>query len=160
MRAALEERFGTTDRAGIAEIVFADRAELEWLEQLLHPRVRPNTGLARASTTGRCRGGRDPAALRDRGRGAVRRVVVVTAPEGSAPRPARGGARQRSARLIPDDEKVRRADYAYVNDGSLAELEAFVAHVLEELRVGERRAGSCSWSPSRSSRPAPPSCSG
>ena len=34
------ERFGTTDRARIAEIVFADAAELEWLEQLLHPRVR------------------------------------------------------------------------------------------------------------------------
>ena len=30
---------------------------------------------------------------------------------------------ERSDRLIPDDEKVRRADYAYVNDGSLAELE-------------------------------------
>ena len=41
---------------------------------------------------------------------------------------------QRSGRLIPDDEKVRRADFSYVNDGSLEELEAFVAHVLEELR--------------------------
>jgi dephospho-CoA kinase len=36
--------------------------------------------------------------------------------------------------LIPDDEKVRRADFAYVNDGSFDELEAFVARVLEELR--------------------------
>jgi hypothetical protein len=36
--------------------------------------------------------------------------------------------------LIPDDEKVRRADYAYVNDGSLAELEAFVGRVLEDMR--------------------------
>ena len=41
---------------------------------------------------------------------------------------------ERSDRLLPDDEKVRRADFAYVNDGSLAELEAFVARVLEELR--------------------------
>ena len=40
VRAALEERFGTTDRRRIGEIVFADRVELEWLEQLLHPRVR------------------------------------------------------------------------------------------------------------------------
>ena len=40
VRAALEERFGTTDRARIAEVVFADPDELAWLEQLLHPRVR------------------------------------------------------------------------------------------------------------------------
>ena len=40
VRAALEQRFGTTDRARIAEIVFADRDELGWLERLLHPRVR------------------------------------------------------------------------------------------------------------------------
>jgi len=39
VRAALEERFGTTDRARIGEIVFADRDELAWLEALLHPRV-------------------------------------------------------------------------------------------------------------------------
>ena len=61
-------------------------------------------------------------------------VVVVTAPE--QVRRDRAGARvdERSGRLIPDDEKVRRADYAYVNDGSLAELDAFVSEVLEELR--------------------------
>jgi hypothetical protein len=28
---------------------------------------------------------------------------------------------------------VRRADFAYVNDGSLAELDAFVAGVVERL---------------------------
>src|SRR5262245_25858331 len=40
VRAELEERFGTTDRARIGEIVFADDGELAWLEALLHPRVR------------------------------------------------------------------------------------------------------------------------
>ena len=39
----------------------------------------------------------------------------------------------REARLIPDDEKVARADFAYVNDGSLADLDAFVAGVVESL---------------------------
>ena len=63
-------------------------------------------------------------------------VVVVTAPEDVrvARRPDWPVA-QRSGRLIPDDEKVRRADFAYVNDGSLEELETFVARVLEELRA-------------------------
>jgi dephospho-CoA kinase len=35
--------------------------------------------------------------------------------------------------LIPDEEKVGRADFAYVNDGSLEELDAFVADVLAQL---------------------------
>ena len=39
----------------------------------------------------------------------------------------------REARLVPEEEKVRRADFAYVNDGTLEELDAFVAGVLEEL---------------------------
>src|SRR5688500_1454382 len=47
VRAELVDRFGgdilapdgTPDRARIAEIVFAHRDELHWLERLLHPRV-------------------------------------------------------------------------------------------------------------------------
>jgi hypothetical protein len=34
---------------------------------------------------------------------------------------------------MPEDEKVRRADFAYVNDGTLEELDAFVAGVVESL---------------------------
>ena len=45
----------------------------------------------------------------------------------------RGELADREARLVPEDEKVRRADFAYVNDGTLEELDAFVAGVLEEL---------------------------
>jgi dephospho-CoA kinase len=32
-----------------------------------------------------------------------------------------------------DEEKVARADFAYVNDGSLEELDAFVANVVAQL---------------------------
>ena len=42
---------------------------------------------------------------------------------------------QRSGRLIADEEKVRRADYSYVNDGSRKKLEAFVSSVLDDLRA-------------------------
>jgi hypothetical protein len=35
--------------------------------------------------------------------------------------------------LIPEDEKVARGDFAYVNDGSLEELDAFVADVVGKL---------------------------
>ena len=53
------------------------------------------------------------------------------------------GARRvddRDARLLPEEEKVRRADFAYVNDGSLEELDAFVARCWRSwLDSGVRR---------------------
>jgi dephospho-CoA kinase len=61
------------------------------------------------------------------------KVVVITAPpEVRAARTAVADAREE--RLLPDEEKVRRADFAYVNDGSLADLDQFVAGVLDRLR--------------------------
>ena len=60
-------------------------------------------------------------------------MVVVTAPaEVRAARATLAGD-GRERRLLPDDEKVRRADFAYVNDGSLDELDAFVGGVLDRL---------------------------
>ncbi len=137
VRAALEERLGTTDRARIAEIVFSDRAELEWLEQLLHPRVRAEyrEWLQRLDGSVDVAVAEIPLLYETGGEKLFDVVVVITAPEDvrAARRPDRL-VEQRSGRLIPDDEKVRRADFSYVNDGSLAELDAFVARVLEELR--------------------------
>jgi hypothetical protein len=39
----------------------------------------------------------------------------------------------RSDRLLPDRDKVARADFSYVNTGSLDELDAFVSGVMERL---------------------------
>ena len=61
------------------------------------------------------------------------RVVVVTAPEELRRGRRRVPADDRDARLLPDDEKVRRADFAYVNDGSVDDLDAWVAGVLRSL---------------------------
>jgi dephospho-CoA kinase len=59
-------------------------------------------------------------------------VVVITAsPEVRAQR--RPVADNREARLLPDEEKMRRADYAYVNDGTREELDDFVADVMRRL---------------------------
>ena len=59
-------------------------------------------------------------------------VVVVTAPaEVRAAR--RGDIDDRESRLIPDEEKAQRADYAYVNDGPLDDLDEFVGNVVEAL---------------------------
>jgi dephospho-CoA kinase len=59
-------------------------------------------------------------------------VVVITAPpELRAKR--RPVADRREQRLLPDEDKVRLADYAYVNDGTLEDLDAFVADVMAKL---------------------------
>jgi len=136
VRAALEERFGTTDRTRIGAVVFADRAELEWLEQLLHPRVRREyaSWIERLDDSVDVAVVEIPLLYETGGEALFDAVVVVTAPEETRRARAGGKVGERSGRLIPDEEKVRRADYAYVNDGSLAELEEFVSHVLEDLR--------------------------
>jgi hypothetical protein len=40
---------------------------------------------------------------------------------------------EREPRLLPDSVKVAQADFSYVNDGSLDDLDAFVAEVVREL---------------------------
>ena len=125
MRREVVERFGAgvldgsgaIDRAALARIVFADRGELDALEALLHPRVV-----------------REYLAWREELGGERRfdEVVVITAPpDVRAARTAVADAREE--RLLPDDEKVRRADFAYVNDGTLDDLDRFVGEVLEQL---------------------------
>lgn len=118
-------------------MVFADRAELDWLERLLHPKVREDyeSWLAGLDDSVEVAVVEIPLLYETGGETRFDAVVVVTAPEEvrAARRPGRPIA-ERSGRLIPDDEKVRRADYAYVNDGTLAELEEFVSGVLGDLR--------------------------
>jgi dephospho-CoA kinase len=131
---------GQIDRARVAERVFADRLQLEWLESLLHPLVSREYLAWREQL----------AALEQPPdvcvtevpllfeAGSARNfdvVVVVTAPESVRRRRTRVPLEQRSGRLLDDDEKVRRADYAYVNDGSRRKLEAFVASVLDDIRA-------------------------
>jgi dephospho-CoA kinase len=36
-------------------------------------------------------------------------------------------------RLLPEEEKMKRADFVYVNDGTLAELDRFVSGVVATL---------------------------
>ena len=129
---------GQIDRSAIAEIVFADREALEWLESLLHPLVvqeylewreqlaaLPNPPPLTATEV--------PLLYEVGGQDRFDAVVVVTA----APKVRAGrtevDADEREPRLLPDTVKVAQADFAYVNDGSLEELDAFVGEVMEEL---------------------------
>ena len=140
LQAALRERWGDSvfrdgevDRAGIGHIVFADRAELAWLESELHPRVRAATDAWLAAQTADVAVAEIPLLFETGGQDRFDRIVVVTAPP-EVRNARRGAVADREQRLVPEEEKVRRADFHYVNDGSLEQLDAFVAGVLEELR--------------------------
>jgi dephospho-CoA kinase len=63
------------------------------------------------------------------------KVVVVTAPAKLREQRRRVRRDGREQRLLPDAEKVKRADYAYVNTGSLEELDAWVGGVMAELKA-------------------------
>ena len=135
VRAALEERFGSTERARIGEIVFADPEQLAWLEALLHPRVRrlEEEWLAGLGDRAAVAVTEIPLLYEVGGADRFDAVVVITAPQHL--RAARTAVARdlRADRLLPDEEKVARADFAYVNDGTLEELDAFVGDVLERL---------------------------
>jgi dephospho-CoA kinase len=59
-------------------------------------------------------------------------VVISAAPDVRISRQVRP-MQDRERRLIPDEEKLSRADFAYINDGSLEELDEFVSGVVEKL---------------------------
>ena len=135
VRDAIRERWGESavgDRKRIGEIVFNDPAELDWLEQLLHPRTR-TLGDAWLATVDRPLAVVEiPLLFETGGEARFDKVVVITAPR-ELREQRRGAFADREARLIPEEEKLQRADFSYVNDGSLAELDAFVAGVVESL---------------------------
>ena len=135
VKAAVKGRFGTTDRRRIAELVFADPGELAWLEQLLHPLVREGYAAWLEQVDAPVAVVEIPLLYETGADALFDAVVVITAPE--AVRQSRRGdaVAKRSSRLIPDEEKVERAAFSFVNDGSLAELDAFVQAVFERLRT-------------------------
>ncbi|HET7760138.1 MAG TPA: dephospho-CoA kinase [Gaiellaceae bacterium] len=146
VRAELVERFGKAvldddgrvDRAAIAEIVFADAEALEWLEGLLHPLVVQEymgwrERLAEGDDPPRVTATEVPLLFEVGGQDRFDVVVVVTAPPEVRSARSEVDAEEREPRLLPDSVKVAQADFAYVNDGSLEELDDFVEGVVREL---------------------------
>lgn len=134
VRAALEERFGTTARARIAAIVFADDDELAWLEGLLHPLVWRVEREWFEGVDADVAAAEIPLLYEVGGEDRFDAVVVITAPEEVRANRSPVARDERGRRLLADEEKAARADFAYVNDGTLDQLDAFVGSVLERLR--------------------------
>ena len=138
MRAALRERFGTDKREEVRALAVGDREALLWLERFLHPRVIARTEawrkeVARLPEPPTLAVNEVPLLYEAGAEDRFDAVVVITAPPEI--RAERAGARmdEREARLIPDDQKAAQADFAYVNDGSLADLDRFVRDVIAAL---------------------------
>jgi dephospho-CoA kinase len=129
---------GQIDRSAIAEVVFSDREALDWLEALLHPLV-VREYLDWREQLGRLRNPpavcvtEVPLLYEVGGEDRFDKVVVVTAPPDLRAERSRVEPGQREPRLLPDEEKAKRADFVYVNDGSLDELDAFIAAVMADL---------------------------
>jgi dephospho-CoA kinase len=146
VQAAVRERWGDSmlgpegavDRDRVADVVFTDRRELAWLESLLHPRVvatylRWREQLAELADPPAVCVTEVPLLYEVGGEERFDAVVVVTAsPEVRISR-RMTPMQDREQRLIPDGVKVARAEFAFVNDGSLEELDAFVADVMAKL---------------------------
>ena len=130
---AVLDTAGSVDRALLGPRAFAEEGGLAFLERLVHGRV----GERRREWIAEQAAGAPPllvcevpvlfeAGIEDE----FDAVIVVTASDDV--RRARVGARgqdfdQRSARQTPEAEKVARADRAYVNDGGIRELRAWIA---------------------------------
>lgn len=129
---------GHIDRGKVGRLVFSDPEALRWLEGLLHPRVvasylRWRDELAELPEPPAVCVTEVPLLYEVGGESRFDKVVVVTAsPEARIARHI-GPIRDREQRLISDEEKAKRADFVYVNDGTRAELDEFVAGVVAKL---------------------------
>lgn len=142
---ALVERFGVEilgddgapDRERIAFKVFRDREALDFLETLLHPLVSSEymtwrEQLAKLPKPPRVCVTEVPLLYEVGADTRFDKVVVITAPT-KLREARRGRSGDREARLIPDREKVKRADFSYVNTGTPDQLDAWVADIMATL---------------------------
>ncbi|HTT95015.1 MAG TPA: dephospho-CoA kinase [Solirubrobacterales bacterium] len=148
LRAAMTERWGPevappgapTDRGRIGGIVFADPAELGWLESKIHPAV----GAATAAWIEALPADVEFAVIEvpllfEGGREKVfdTTVSVVAAEDVRRERAAARGhalVDAREARQLTQEEKADRAEHVIVNDGSVADLEAALSALLAKLQ--------------------------
>ena len=129
---------GEIDRGALGTVVFNDREALQWLEELLHPLVAAEylqwrDHLAALPDAPAVCVTEVPLLYETGGDARFDKVIVITAPEKLRRARSDFALDGRESRLLPDNEKVKRADYTFRNLGSLEELDAFVASVMADL---------------------------
>ena len=146
MRSRLTQRWGdevapggVVDRAKVAEIVFESPEDLKWLESELHPLVGAQVVAWAGALPADARlAVVEVPLLFEAGMAELfDAVVAIVAPDDLRAEREEGrdlaALEGRSERQLSQDEKAERASHVIVNDGSLAELEAKVAELVEEL---------------------------
>jgi len=138
-------RDGAIDRGKIAEIVFGERAERQWLEGMLWPLVGERVAAWAQQARQAGRAGSSPRAavlevplLFESGLDAACDATIsVSASDEEIERRTSGrglvGVAQRTGRQLTQAEKAQRATFSIVNDGSVEELEQKLAEVLDNL---------------------------
>lgn len=131
---------GAVDRSAVARHAFASPEERAWLEGLIWPLVGQRVvdfraGAQEASPAPRAAVVETPLLFEAGMEGAYDATIAVVADEDV--RVQRAAARgheavdERAARQLTQAEKARRATYAVENSGTVEELEARLAEVLE-----------------------------
>jgi dephospho-CoA kinase len=147
---AVVDGAGGVSRPALAGIVFADEAELRWLEDLLHPFVRE----AVAEWVERQQKARPRPALivvevpllfETGFEQRFDHIMLITAPDEVRRRRVAAKLtdsefRRRRAQQMPEEEKVRRSDFVYANSGSRKELREFVGQTVASILAGDVQA--------------------
>jgi dephospho-CoA kinase len=131
---------GEIDRARVGEIVFADPAQLSWLEAQVHPLVGERTAAWVASLPAETEVAvvEVPLLFEAGGDGAFDTTVAVIASE--QVRRARAEERghalvgEREARQLSQAEKAERAEHVIENDGTVEDLERALSALIARLR--------------------------
>ncbi len=149
LQAEIRDAFGieltdgrASERAALAEAVFGDSDRVARLEALLHPRVSREQLAWLVDVTSELAVIEVPLLYESGAEARFDAVVAITAPsELRAKRKKLARLEERERRLLPEAEKAQRADFAYVNDGTLAELDAFVGTVVRALQQSVTSSG-------------------
>jgi dephospho-CoA kinase len=130
---------GRVDRAQVGRIVFADPAELAWLESQVHPLVGQRIGewLQTLPAETEVAVVEVPLLFEAEMGGAFdTTVAVVTSDQVRRQRAAardQGLLEEREARQLQQEEKAARAEHIVRNDGTIEQLEAELKQLIERL---------------------------
>lgn len=140
---------GALDRKKIGSIVFKDRAQLRILESILHPRIRElaNAKRRELEAAGAKIAFYDVPLLFEKNMEPIFDLIAVVAcsPERQLEHlMKRNGlsrieAERRIGAQLPIAEKVARADFVLLNEGTITSLEADVDVLIEKLRAHQAK---------------------
>lgn len=136
----MQEADGGINRRQLGSVVFQDAAALEWLEQLLHPRVGKHWREATTAEPEKDWVVQIPLLFEKKLEKSFHFTVCISASDKTQQQRLlqRGLSGEeisrRLSRQFPITEKVARSDFFLSNDGSLDFLRLQVVHLCEQLR--------------------------